>query len=131
MKFTPSSSARLSTACEVLSSILTWCMNDCWSASPNVIAPRQSSDTFTPVAPSLRYFMAVKLSPLGTARQCGATVGGSSNTQTLYAMHEQAQKTANGAARAAQVCDNTGAVGLIRAKLMLDAPLRSSKASVS
>src|SRR5450755_4486386 len=42
---------------EVFSSAPTLCMNDFSSASPKVIAPKQSSDTLTPDAPSFLYFM--------------------------------------------------------------------------
>lgn len=41
----------------VFSSQLTWCMKDLSSASPNVIAPRQSADTLTPLEPNRRYSM--------------------------------------------------------------------------
>src|SRR3954470_5805874 len=57
MKFTPSSSARFRMSNDVFSSAPTLCMNDFSSASPKVIAPKQSSDTFTPDAPSFLYFM--------------------------------------------------------------------------
>ncbi len=62
MKFTPSSSARFRMSNDVFSSEPTLCMNDFSSASPKVIAPRQSSDTLTPDAPSLLYFM-ISLQP--------------------------------------------------------------------
>src|ERR1700722_12226046 len=42
---------------EVFSSAPTLCMNDFSSASPKVMAPRQSSDTLTPEAPSFLYFI--------------------------------------------------------------------------
>src|SRR3954452_9853544 len=65
---------------DVFSSAPTLCMNDFSSASPKVIAPRQSSDTFTPDAPSFLYFMiwSPSFEPAGRSfafeptRACGA-----------------------------------------------------------
>src|SRR5688500_15167267 len=57
MKLMPASSARFMIANDVASSQPTWYIIDFSSASPNVIAPRQSGDTFTPVLPRLRYSM--------------------------------------------------------------------------
>src|SRR5580692_2682531 len=71
MKFTPSSSARFRMSNEVLSSMPTLCMNDFSSASPNVIAPKQSSDTLTPDAPSFLYFM-ISHHPFEARRPFGA-----------------------------------------------------------
>ncbi len=50
---------------EVFSSQPTLCMNDLSSASPKVIAPRQSTGTFSPLFPSDRYSMANRLLWLG------------------------------------------------------------------
>src|SRR6186713_2200261 len=47
MKFTPASAAESVMRCAVGSSV----------RSPNIIVPRQSSDTFNPLLPSLRYSM--------------------------------------------------------------------------
>src|SRR5258705_8537064 len=49
MKLTPASAAESAMRCAVASSV----------RSPNIIVPRQSSDTFNPLLPSLRYSMAV------------------------------------------------------------------------
>src|SRR3954462_14840725 len=64
---------------DVFSSAPTLCMNDFSSASPKVIAPRQSSDTFAPDAPSFLYFMiwSRPFEPRGSVafqprRACGA-----------------------------------------------------------
>src|SRR6187551_2904990 len=57
MKLMPSSTARLSTRDAVCSSLPILCMNDFSSASPNVMPPKQSSETFTPALPSRLYFI--------------------------------------------------------------------------
>src|SRR5258706_12176393 len=63
MKLTPASSARSSIAWLVASSAPTPCMNWPWTGSPNVIAPKHSDETFTPVAPRFRYSMAPGYNP--------------------------------------------------------------------
>ena len=62
------SSARFMIANEVFSSHPTLCMNDFSSASPKVMAPRQSTGTLSPLFPSDRYSMA-SLSPDGWGRE--------------------------------------------------------------
>src|SRR4051812_46798234 len=59
MKLTPAATARSMMPNEVLSSVATPCMNEPSLGSPNVIAPRQSADTLTPLSPSLRYSIAI------------------------------------------------------------------------
>src|SRR4051794_39721543 len=68
MKLTPRSRARLMIANEVCSSAPTLCMNDFSSASPNVIAPRQSTGTLSPLFPSDRYSMSSCLLLRGRGR---------------------------------------------------------------
>src|SRR4051812_43631676 len=70
MKLMPSSSARFITLNDVFSSLPTLCMKDLSSASPNVMAPKQSSETLTPAAPSFLYFMFL-LWPSPIARAIG------------------------------------------------------------
>src|SRR5258708_23433713 len=55
MKLMPAASARSSIACVVASSAPALCIIDLSSASPNVMPPRHSADTFTPAAPRFRY----------------------------------------------------------------------------
>src|SRR5262249_4040470 len=64
MKLTPAAAARSMMANEVRSSH--WC--------PNVIVPRQISDTFNPVLPSRRIFISIKSHGL-PFRQCSDHVG--------------------------------------------------------
>src|SRR6185369_13406766 len=71
MKQTPRSNALFMIANDVFSSAPTLCMNDFSSASPKVIAPRQSSDTLTPDAPSFLYFM-ISSRPFEARWACGA-----------------------------------------------------------
>src|SRR5713101_4140273 len=76
-KFTPSSSARLMIACERSSLTLAPCIIELASASPNVIAPRQISDTRAPLAPKDLNFMADRIADILTVMsETGASLGG-------------------------------------------------------
>ena len=54
----------------------TLCMNDFSSASPKVIAPRQSTETCVPVVPSCRYFMRALYTSLRRAAAIPSPVHG-------------------------------------------------------
>src|SRR5262245_52985808 len=71
MKLMPASTATFMMSNDVFSSQPTSCMNDSASASPNVIAPRQSVETFTPVDPSVRVSMPAGIPRGGRSREAG------------------------------------------------------------
>src|ERR1700761_3499605 len=66
MKLMPAASARSIMACDVAASAAMLCIIEPAVGSPNVMAPRHSVETFTPLCPSVRYSM-LSLPASGTA----------------------------------------------------------------
>src|SRR5579862_9808743 len=77
MKLTPCSRARATMRADVASSV----------APPNIIVPRQSGDTFSPLTPRRRYRIAVPFPPaLSTIHQTGLIGAMATRSPTLAAL---------------------------------------------